>query len=335
MYTAAIIVSVCNMLNGDYDTSKWLLPWGVPFDTDNLTVFQWYMLWFTQFNFGLAYSTSTLTVTSYFVCGCCYLSGLCDHFAFLLETIKIDLVSNRNEENPIKFEARIQLIKEKLCKAVDVHSKVYEWVNFDILTFDFVIFVNEHRFYTRMFSIMAAINSGAIFVLLLPNVIFMALTMYTTEHVRSQYFWITFLFFTFDKIEICRWFFQATMDWVLIAFHTVCTACGLFWPCIYCHFSTKTIDRIASIGNVAYGADWYDYPPEIKKFLILVIARSQEEMNFSGFGFVHCTMEVLLKVKAQSHHASASIHYFNSFVPFSSVASEGILLLLLNFPNIV
>lgn len=34
---------------------------------------------------------------------------------------------------------------------------------------------------------MAAINNGAIFVLLLPNVIFLALTMYTTEHVISNY----------------------------------------------------------------------------------------------------------------------------------------------------
>lgn len=126
MYTAAIIMSVFDMLNGDYDTSKWLLPWGVPFDTNNLTAFQWYMMWFTQFSFGLAYSTSTITVTSYFVCGCCYLSGLCEHFTFLLETIRTVLVSNRNEENRIKHLARVQLMKEKLCKAIDVHSKVYE-----------------------------------------------------------------------------------------------------------------------------------------------------------------------------------------------------------------
>lgn len=126
MYTAAIIVSVCDMLNNNYDTSNWLLPWGVPFDTDNLTVFQWYLLWFEQFSFGLAYSSSTLTVTSFFVSGCLYLGGLCDHFAFLFKSIENDLKLNENEKNIYKLNIRRQLIKAKLCKAIRVHMNLYE-----------------------------------------------------------------------------------------------------------------------------------------------------------------------------------------------------------------
>lgn len=126
MYTAAVIVSVYDMLNNNYDTSNWLLPWGVPFDTANLSVFQWYLLWFTQFSFGLAYSSSTLTVTSFFVSGCLYLGGLCDHFTFLTESIGNDFKLNENENNLVKYNIRIQLIREKLCKAIRVHMNLNE-----------------------------------------------------------------------------------------------------------------------------------------------------------------------------------------------------------------
>lgn len=126
MYAAAIVVSVCGMLNGDYDTSKWLLPWSVPFDTNNLTVFQWYLLWFTQFSFGFAYSSSTLTVTSFFVCGCFYLTALCDHFTFLIETIKSYLEINQNEEKPVEQKRAAQVIGEIFCEAIELHNRIYE-----------------------------------------------------------------------------------------------------------------------------------------------------------------------------------------------------------------
>lgn len=54
-------------------------------------------------------------------------------------------------------------------------------------TIDFLLF-------DSIFHIMAKINSGAIFVLLLPNVIFLALTMYTTEHVTISKIFSQFLY---------------------------------------------------------------------------------------------------------------------------------------------
>lgn len=130
------------------------------------------------------------------------------------------------------------------------------------------------------------------------------------------------------------------MDWVLIAFHTVCTACSLFWPCMYCHFSTQTSFRIASIGDIAYGANWYGYPPEVQKYLVMIIARSQEPIFFSGFGFIFCTMEVLLKVSVYCRRTLTFlirifIDFFLSFAIFSSIAFEGVLFLLFNIPNFV
>lgn len=122
MYMTAIILSIYSMLNNDYDTSKWLLAWSVPFDTKNLSVLQWYLLWSVQFGFGLAYSTSALTVTAYFVCGCFYIDGLCDHFEFLVQSTNADLDVKNGEWS----SDRIECIKVKLCKAIDVQEKIYE-----------------------------------------------------------------------------------------------------------------------------------------------------------------------------------------------------------------
>lgn len=126
MYAAAIVVSVLSMMNRDFDTSKWILPWGVPFDTNDLSIFSWYLLWFSQFGYGFAYSSSTISVATYFVCCCFYIGGLYDHFGFLIESIKNDLELNQSEENDENRHKRIQLIKEKLGKAVCVHAKMYE-----------------------------------------------------------------------------------------------------------------------------------------------------------------------------------------------------------------
>lgn len=126
MYTAAIIVSVCDMLNNNFDTSNWLLPWSVPFDTDHLSVLQWYLLWFEQFSFGVAYSLSTLTVTAFFVSGCIYIGGLCDHFRYIINSIKETIRSNQNEKNPNKYQIRINQIQEKLCAAIRIHMNIYE-----------------------------------------------------------------------------------------------------------------------------------------------------------------------------------------------------------------
>lgn len=104
----------------------------------------------------------------------------------------------------------------------------------------------------------------------------------------------------------------------MLAFNVICAACSLCWPYVYCHFATMTTERIASISDVTYSANWYDYPPILKKYLILMIARSQEEIFFSGFGFVYCTLEILLKVRVvfflENHLFFNALFLYNIFV---------------------
>lgn len=77
----------------------------------------------------------------------------------------------------------------------------------------------------------------------------------------------------------------------------MCLNCALFWAILICYFATQTSDRISSIGAIAYGADWFNYPAELQKYIILSIAYSQKPAKFHGFNLIGCTLETLAKVR--------------------------------------
>lgn len=72
--------------------------------------------------------------------------------------------------------------------------------------------------------------------------------------------------------------------------------CGFNWPSIYCGLATHVTGRISSIGDSTYNSNWYDYPPELRKFVNLIITRSQEPVYFTGFNLIGCTLEIFGKV---------------------------------------
>lgn len=58
---------------------------------------------------------------------------------------------------------------------------------------------------------------------------------------------------------------------------------------IFTHHADLTSDRLASIADDVYCLDWYKYPAEIRKDLILIITLSQEDVIFTAFDIIHCT----------------------------------------------
>lgn len=65
---------------------------------------------------------------------------------------------------------------------------------------------------------------------------------------------------------------------------------------MYCFYASNTTDRIALIGNDVYDLNWYDYPSNVRKFMILIIVRSQRPMYLSGYHLINCTLETFGKV---------------------------------------
>lgn len=81
----------------------------------------------------------------------------------------------------------------------------------------------------------------------------------------------------------------------IFAMDIAATVSSFLFPSFFCYFGTSASEHV-SISDVIYDSNWYDQPIEIQKYIGLMIARSQEEVNFSGIGLVTCSLEVFGKV---------------------------------------
>lgn len=89
---------------------------------------------------------------------------------------------------------------------------------------------------------------------------------------------------------------MAIEDAATIIFAVVVLSCGLIWPFLLCHHGTFATERIRSIDSIVYNANWRNYPPELQKYFILIIAQSQSNINFNGFNLLSCSLEAFAKV---------------------------------------
>ena len=83
----------------------------------------------------------------------------------------------------------------------------------------------------------------------------------------------------------------------MIAFNVCCAIVSLTWPFFFCYYATFTTNRVAALAQTAYNSNWFDWPPELQKYVILIIARSQEPVRLTGLGLIYCSLEVFAKVR--------------------------------------
>lgn len=81
-----------------------------------------------------------------------------------------------------------------------------------------------------------------------------------------------------------------------IAFTLLCIVASLCWTSIYSYFATLTTHRLSTIGDDVYDLEWYGYPLNLQKYMILAINRCQKPFYFTGFNLCGCTLEVFGKV---------------------------------------
>lgn len=84
----------------------------------------------------------------------------------------------------------------------------------------------------------------------------------------------------------------------------------IIWPYFYCNSASLTIDRISDIQNTIYDLPWYDMPLETRKYLILIMGKSQNPIYFMGYGLIRCTLENFGKVSNHSLAKKNSIWIF-------------------------
>ena len=47
-------------------------------------------------------------------------------------------------------------------------------------------------------------------------------------------------------------------------------ACALGWASVYCYSASFVTERILSNGNTMWSTNWFDYPPELRKYVLLI-----------------------------------------------------------------
>lgn len=91
-----------------------------------------------------------------------------------------------------------------------------------------------------------------------------------------------------------------------------------FCPYLFCYFATSATDRISNIQQRVYDLNWYNFPPELRKHFILIMAQSQRTVHFDGLGLVHCTLECFGAVISIQFFLSVCVRFFDeSFDGFS------------------
>lgn len=126
MTIASIFYSFYCLYAGNLDTSTWLLPFqfAVPFETK--TVWKWYILWVYNLKANLAYAGIITSVSSYFVCCCLYIQGICNHFNLLIQSLQNDVEQYKKDTNPKIMQEKSQSIKKTFCKAIEAHVTALE-----------------------------------------------------------------------------------------------------------------------------------------------------------------------------------------------------------------
>lgn len=145
--------------------------------------------------------------------------------------------------------------------------------------------------FNRIFNLVAEINSGTIFSLLPPNVLTLAFTMYNIEYVGSVFLFSYNFFNYFDSIYL-----KGSFEMVPFMFLLVCIISFLIWPFLFCYFASMTTEHVANIGETVYNSNWFEYPIEFQKYVILIMARSQNPLYFNGLNLFGCTLHVFGRV---------------------------------------
>lgn len=126
VFVASLIYSFYCIFAGDLNTSKWPHIFNLVLPFDSTTLFGWYLMWFFQMNVSLAYTLSTVSTTSYFVCCCYYITTICDHFQLLIASIKETLCDNHDKNATTTNKKYFLQFKQQIDEAIELHVKLFE-----------------------------------------------------------------------------------------------------------------------------------------------------------------------------------------------------------------
>lgn len=125
IFVKLYIYSIYCIAFGNFDTSTPLpVVMSVPFNAQ--TIWGWHLKCFLEFFMALTYAITLVSLTSYFVCCCLYIGAICNHFEFLMHSIRDDVHRNHAEKNLPKQHKLNRQTQANLVQAIQLHVKLIE-----------------------------------------------------------------------------------------------------------------------------------------------------------------------------------------------------------------
>lgn len=153
---------------------------------------------------------------------------------------------------------------------------------------------NEFSYFVRIFELASDISSSTIFSTLVPGAILVASGLYSTELVTKK---VAYMKSLVNNRSFCWFHWQGLKNEIADAsFGMACIADGFIWPFVLCRMATSATFHVAKIGEVAFNTNWYKYPPNLRKYLVLIMVRSRNPTYFTGLKLFPCTLEVFMRV---------------------------------------
>lgn len=141
----------------------------------------------------------------------------------------------------------------------------------------------------RVFYNLAKIMSLSIFSALPATTVSLAICMYDIEGVCSNKF-----FSKINQVHIiifeCLFPFSLLKLLIQSFFSSICR---VYFALYFGRLSCVLLPLIQLIEyHLCYDSNWPQYPLDLQKYFILMIARSQQPIDFNGLGIIHCNLEV-------------------------------------------
>lgn len=67
---------------------------------------------------------------------------------------------------------------------------------------------------------------------------------------------------------------------------------------LYCFTGSMATEQFFRYGNVSFESDWYKFPIELQKYVLLIIANAQQPKIFNGFSIIDLNLLAFTKVNS-------------------------------------
>lgn len=94
---------------------------------------------------------------------------------------------------------------------------------------------------------------------------------------------------------------SAQFDLVMVLESIICAFWVFFFIFAGCELGERNTEQFDRLYDEVIQFDWYDFPPEIKRLLPILLMYMQEPVEIKFFGSAACTRECFKQVQARKY----------------------------------